>query len=251
MKVSLMGYNIDVWPSGFKVNDQVQTFNKQYTAYPAKEWVKAWTKLHAGALDKYITQQVNHIDIIELGAMKAQTFVLNFVMLFSTCVIIAEELYYKRDKKLQWALYIQLGFSVVFGIYLLVNKASYVKIAALFFFGMDVVQFVLLFWLIGFTEGLGATEKPYIVNWCVINSVLILCQTIHMILLNRRQQALEVRIVAGAIYSAQANNEGLKSIPMVNISAIKQQQPEMKFETQEVEMPELRMVVNGSSRKSI
>ena len=132
------------------------------------------TRLHAGALDKYISQQVNHMDILELGSMNAQAFVLNFVQLFVTAFVFGHEVYSEMGKELQWALYIQFAFGLLFGLYLLLNQASTVFVASLVFFGMDLVQFVLFFVLIGNTDVLGVTNKPYIVKWCIINSCIIL-----------------------------------------------------------------------------
>jgi hypothetical protein len=82
-------YELDVWPRGLTVKDEVVTlsFNKD-NKKPASFWIKAYTKLHMGAVEKYITQQVNQIDIVELGALKTQTFTLNFVQLFVTAVIL-------------------------------------------------------------------------------------------------------------------------------------------------------------------
>ena len=94
---------------------------------------------------------------------------------------------------------------------------------------MDLVQFVILF-IVWNTEVFGVTDKPYIVKWCMINSFIILFQTLHLAILKRRHQAFCSRILVGAIYSAQANNEGLKSLPAETNSPYKQQ-PEMKFDT--------------------
>lgn len=85
-------YELDIWPSGLTIKNDVAYFkNYDLKGISAKEWIQAWTKLHAGAIEKFITQQFNHLDIVELQALKVQSFTLNFVQLFVTCVIIADE----------------------------------------------------------------------------------------------------------------------------------------------------------------
>ena len=71
MKIRLQGYEIDVWPNGLKVDGRAQSFRSDHLTYPYKEWLKGMTRLHAGAIDKYICQQVNQVDILEIGSMNA------------------------------------------------------------------------------------------------------------------------------------------------------------------------------------
>lgn len=72
MKVSIMGYDFDIWPSGLKIDGQAQSFRtNRPSAFPSKEWTKALTRLHGGAIDKFIYQQANHMDILELKSMNA------------------------------------------------------------------------------------------------------------------------------------------------------------------------------------
>jgi hypothetical protein len=80
------------------------------------------------------------------------------------------------------------------------------------------------------TKIFGESDKPYLVKWSIINSVIIFAQSIHLKLLNRRDQALCDRILLGAIFSAQMNNEGLKSKQVVD--KIFFQQQEMEFDPQ-------------------
>lgn len=98
----------------------------------------------------------------------------------------------------------------------------------------EIAMFVVMFVLIGNTKVFGEVNKPYLPIWCMMNGVIILVADIHLYLLNCRHNAFCQRVLVGAIFSAQANNEGLKC----------QQKPiehiEMKFEAAELEMPELR-----------
>lgn len=48
-------YELDVWPSGLTVKNEVNLFDKNNKKIPSNLWIKAQTKLHAGAVDKYIT----------------------------------------------------------------------------------------------------------------------------------------------------------------------------------------------------
>ena len=80
--------------------------------------------------------------------------------------------------------------------------------------------------------------------------ICFLLQVPYLYLQNRKQRCLDERILLQALYSAQMNNEGLKSQPpKVQVAP----QPEvMAFDqqVQEVEMPELR-VVKIEGRKSM
>jgi hypothetical protein len=59
---------------------------------------------------------------MELGALSVQSFTLNFVQVFVTALILAEDIYSKRGSKLQWALYVMLGFGLSHVLYLMFNK---------------------------------------------------------------------------------------------------------------------------------
>jgi hypothetical protein len=91
-----------------------------------------------------------------------------------TVGILVEDLYNKRGNGLHWALYVQLGFGLIYALYLLVNKTQNSKCFMAVKVLEEIALFVVFFVLIGNTQALGVTDKPYIPRWCVINGVIIL-----------------------------------------------------------------------------
>ena len=187
---------------------------------PAKYWVEQWTKLDSLSIEKFRTVYLNHSDITEISCLSFQAFTLNtVVILMSISVWLLQRsahIQIENEIGLEYAAFTGFVVSVLYIGFLWFN-ANFQHRALNYLLGSLELLSLLFVCVLGSRQDVivkpNSVESTqiYLIKWGVIYSMIFGLKGMFLWLMNSKKSGIEQRMLFSAIYSAQQNNEGLKT----------------------------------------